>query len=642
MGNTTLHLVHLVVSERIRDLRTKALSRSPSLVSVPHPISLEHDFSFERLVIEVHEQQAEEALRAKAEAERAVLTAVEKQGAEIERQEAEAAIRQQQEKEEEAAVQSGRASGADDIDQLNANTTTSQSTLSDSTSTSSSRAQPVPPLNTNLLEPSQVEGHANNSVNVPHGVASQPNSPQPYPFSMEMLQPTVRNHTMDPMPFSDISYQGTSQLQSPKVSNISAATSNSDLLLLDDEPAHHLSDGRAASSFSLADFEALNYNSTPFEALALDSINDKEELMLLLGGSVPNPSAVVEEREKESLPSLIDAPENESMLLCSDNFEQHQTSSALVDLTDTPTEDMGTTEPSSLIELCYSEQIPSTPPPVDSDITNEACEDSNSPDPSEDMNTSPIPYIDHILTRNADAYVDPEPEFEDSLGSMASSFDAMAIEPSAAAIRPVTNGTNDIGRFCHVCSGTILPGEIFCGNCGAHAKDERDVGDHSSGPLEKEGQFIIDRAYSQEKPHQLSHHKSASEVAPHGPAPLMSQSLAADDTNRVHKEEDPSLAMYTQMGFSADIIPVAVAMYSNQDEIINHMLELKEIIDACSCPASEAAEALATIKDVPKTIEHIKRIIVLTEMGFEAGVVTDALEKAAGNLDTAIDLLSAS
>ena len=72
-------------------------------------------------------------------------------------------------------------------------------------------------------------------------------------------------------------------------------SSSSDLLVLDDEQ-HALSNepvGRTVSSLTLADFETISYKSDPFAALTLDSINDKEELMLLLGGPVTQPVATV-------------------------------------------------------------------------------------------------------------------------------------------------------------------------------------------------------------------------------------------------------------------------------------------------------------------------------------------------------------
>ena len=123
---------------------------------------------------------------------------------------------------------------------------------------------------------------------------------------------------------------------------------------------------------------------------------------------------------------------------------------------------------------------------------------------------------------------------------------------------------------------------------------------------------------------------------------LTPMSTAGSDTNEHGGEDlDPATEMYVTMGFDDAAVPIAVAKFTSEDDVISYLLQLRELTeDGDGHAAEEAATALDTFKEVSPALQFLRKIEQLEQMGFDKNAIRQALEKTKGDLRKSIDVLS--
>lgn len=573
---------------------------------------------------------------------------------------------------------------------------------------------------------------------------------------------------------------------------MSAGSASSDLLVLDDEP--HVaasSTSRPVSSLTLADFEAINYNSNPFESLALDSINDKEALALLLDGPPLNKfdsssTALVSGAETpESSSDAMDIPLLSSVVESSQTIypanKPVQVASSLVDLENNlmegprkdPISTLPSISPASLrrpmpdietdpadidlpnanfptttqaivvpdtidkVELTASNistavesaaanpdndaQLDSkfsTPPdfvadsiasqattpqlvqPLTSSSTNisvygglksddlsideighrpsrdhtsSMTENDNRAETdvellptetSDSLNTSPTPFYEFMRGRKGPTKADfvPQSAHEVLLNKYQST--------SASTGADEANANSELSRFCNICCGTLLPGDVFCGHCGTpwesdsintatpldglHSLSTAKVHNNPAGECFQDNNVGHTRRQKMPSSAVIHHDKNdidepatreatSSQVLPE--STRIGMGCSGGDELSTSSSFDPAIKMYVQMGFVADAVPLALSKFDAQDEVINRLLQIKELCDDrdswIGAPSAKIADAvLDECEGVAAAIQYLRKSTTLEQMGFTKEAIKAALARTNGDLRQAIDVLS--
>ena len=141
----------------------------------------------------------------------------------------------------------------------------------------------------------------------------------------------------------------------------------------------------------------------------------------------------------------------------------------------------------------------------------------------------------------------------------------------------------------------------------------------------------VSRALNPELPKAIS----ASKLTP------MSTTGSDVGAARGGEDLDAATEMYVAMGFDPAAVPIAVAKFTAEDDVISYLLQLRELTDDGGGHATEkAAAALDMFKEVLPALHFLRKAEQLEQMGFDKNAIWQALEKTNGDIRKSIDVLS--